>query len=111
MTRKQALDPITFATEIGELLGLGKETSHFFGAFLERLYASRALAILLQEGEQYGPYTLLGLSPSAPDEVVDAAYRAWAKVLHPDSGIRPDEAEMKKVNLAYEEIKRMRRAT
>jgi len=45
------------------------------------------------------PYQTLHLLPSAPPEVVKAAYRALAVLNHPDKG--GDEEQMKRLNEAY----------
>ncbi len=45
------------------------------------------------------PYVTLHLLPSAPPEVVKAAYRALAVLNHPDKG--GDEEKMKRLNEAY----------
>jgi len=48
------------------------------------------------------PYEVLHLLPSAPREVVKAAYKALALLHHPDHG---GDAELfKEINLAYESI-------
>jgi hypothetical protein len=44
-------------------------------------------------------YAALHLLPSAPPEVINAAYRALAKQVHPDSG--GDTAKMQEINAAY----------
>lgn len=49
------------------------------------------------------PYSVLHLLPSAPIEVVEAAYKALAKLHHPDVG---GEVEtMQSINSAYREIR------
>jgi len=53
------------------------------------------------------PYALLGIRPSAPDEVVDAAFKALAKKFHPDRG--GDTKMMAQLAAAYQNIKEMRR--
>lgn len=50
-----------------------------------------------------GPYAVLYLLPSAPPEVVKAAYRALSLSLHPDRG--GDTAAMQRVNAAYDQIR------
>ena len=50
------------------------------------------------------PYSVLGVNPTAPPEVVRGAWMALSKVHHPDSGSRPDAARMAEVNAAYEAI-------
>ena len=52
------------------------------------------------------PYEVLGVRPDSPVEVLEAAYRALAKKLHPDAG--GSEAGMKDLNEAMERIKQER---
>jgi DnaJ-domain-containing protein 1 len=52
------------------------------------------------------PYQVLGVSPFASDEEIRSAYLRMAKSCHPDRGGNVEE--MKRINKAYEEIKRMR---
>ena len=53
------------------------------------------------------PYTVLGVSETASDEEIRAAYRSLAKKYHPD--LNPNNAEaakrMNDVNVAYDQIK------
>lgn len=50
-------------------------------------------------------YQTLHLLPSAPKEVVLAAYRALSKLYHPDISKRPNANEvMKRINVAFGEI-------
>ena len=44
----------------------------------------------------------LWLKPGAPREVIDAAYRALARLYHPDAG--GSEEAMTRLNLAYRQI-------
>lgn len=56
------------------------------------------------------PYIVLGLRPDAPDEVVEAAYRAIARKLHPDVNGTAAAAElMSYLNAAYSTIKEERK--
>ena len=48
-------------------------------------------------------YAALCLLPGAPVQVVDAAYRAMAKLHHPDAGGEP--VKMAHINLSYQAIK------
>lgn len=50
----------------------------------------------------YDPYRVLHLLPTAPLSVVQAAYRAMAKLHHTDVG--GTEARMQEINKAYEDI-------
>lgn len=60
-----------------------------------------------QSGQQESnPYEELGISPSASDEVVRAAYKAEARRRHPDKG--GSEEEMQRLNIAFAKIKEER---
>ncbi len=52
-------------------------------------------------------YRLLGISPSAGWKEIEKAYRAKAKVHHPDVG--GDKDAMRALNEAYTQIKKLRR--
>lgn len=52
-------------------------------------------------------YRLLGLSPTAPWEDVEKAYRQKAKIHHPDRG--GDADAMRSLNEAYQFLKKQRR--
>ena len=51
-------------------------------------------------------YKLLGVSPSAPWEEIERAYRLKAKVHHPDRG--GDDDAMRALNDAYAQLKALR---
>lgn len=50
------------------------------------------------------PYTVLHVLPTAPPEVIDAAYRALAKLYHPDR-VGGSNEKMKELNMAYDKVK------
>jgi hypothetical protein len=50
------------------------------------------------------PYYIMGLHPDAPDAIVKASYRSWARDLHPDTGAKPDPAKFAKIDEAYKTI-------
>jgi hypothetical protein len=54
----------------------------------------------------YNPFKDLGVDANASDDDIQKAYRKAARANHPDLGGDPEK--MKKVNSAYEEIKRRR---
>ncbi len=53
-------------------------------------------------------YKILGVSPSAPWQDIERAYRQKAKIHHPDHG--GDEDTMRALNDAYATLKKMRRS-
>lgn len=58
--------------------------------------------LLAGSGVGQGPYRVLGLDPSAPDEVVRLVYRHLAQRCHPDHG--GSQEAMALLNRAYEQI-------
>ena len=59
------------------------------------------------------PYKILGVSPTATDDEVKAAYRNLARKYHPDKYRDSDLSEMagekmKEINAAYDEIQKLR---
>lgn len=54
----------------------------------------------------YGPYAALYVNSAAPNCVINAAYKALARMHHPDLG--GDNRVMGVINAAYEELKRLR---
>jgi hypothetical protein len=51
------------------------------------------------------PYEVLGLRPDSSPVLIEASYKALAKVYHPDSGSAPDPAAMTELNNAYTRLK------
>lgn len=77
-------------------------------AAVERLFrqAAGGLAEPWRRPDADSPFRVLGLDPSAPDEVVRLVYRHLAHRLHPDRGGSTEA--MAKLNQAYERIARER---
>jgi len=76
---------------------------------LVRSFASTFEAFTeLVSPEGSDPYSVLGILPNAPDEVLEAAYKAKAKKTHPDTE-NGNEAEFKRITEAYERIKKERK--
>lgn len=61
-----------------------------------------------QSRQSNGSWAVLWLANGAPPEVIAAAYRALAKIHHPDVG--GSEEQMKKINDAHESLTRKRRS-
>ena len=63
---------------------------------------------------QRDPYAVLGVSPTATDEEIKAAYRKLARRYHPDNyasdptAAREAEERMKEINAAYDRINELR---
>jgi DnaJ-domain-containing protein 1 len=77
-----------------------------------RLNEARGIADVIREAylqlpspsQHSDPYEVLGVRPDSPIEVIEAAYRARAKMIHPDKG--GSEEEMRSLNEAMEIIRR-----
>ena len=52
------------------------------------------------------PYVILGVHRNTPPEIIRAVYMAWVKNHHPDVGGDPET--FKKINVAYDEIKKVK---
>lgn len=50
------------------------------------------------------PYKVLGVDPDAEEQVVKAAYKAKAKLFHPDYGGASSSKKMAEINQAYDRI-------
>lgn len=76
-----------------------------------RLNEARGIADIVREAylslpapmRQRDPYEVLGVRPDAPRHVIEAAYRARARVVHPDAG--GSDAEMAALNAAWEALR------
>lgn len=64
---------------------------------------ARQVYAALPAPRERDPYEVLGIRPDAPAEVVEAAYRARAKQVHPDHGGTAEQ--MAELNAAYERVK------
>lgn len=81
-----------------ELISLCEECFTDIAYYGDRRYTKKVI--------QSSPnYKTLFLLPSAPKEVVVAAYRVLSKLYHPDINHEPDaEKRMKEVNVAFDAI-------
>ena len=55
--------------------------------------------------EPRDPYLILHVQPTAPSEVVEAAYRALAMLIHPDRSGSESGDEMANLNWAYQTLR------
>ena len=92
-----------------------KSVIEAIAAVIQITSADAASVIAMYYKENDAAYTVLEISPSATDEEVKAAYRRMAMKYHPDrvSTLGPDvqkaaEEKFKKVQEAYETIKKLR---
>lgn len=91
-----------------------EDVQHLVAALTQLLYASlegflecsRSGFQLPGTPAENGPYRVLGLDPSAPDELVKVAYRLLAQRCHPDRG--GSTQAMARLNQAYDQIARER---
>lgn len=97
---KQVFKTLQTADDISNIL---------FGRSLKEIFARGIDVLGVELKDQNDPYALLGVRHSAPDKVVDWAYRAMAHEFHPDSGRHPDGEKMKRINEAYDKIKEARK--
>lgn len=54
-----------------------------------------------------GPYAVLYVTLEAPMEVVEAAYKALARIYHPDGGSSPSHEKMLAINVARDEVRKI----
>lgn len=80
--------------------GATAEARRFFDSLLSDIKPGDAVDPIPE------PYRVLGVLPDAPRWVVEAAYRAWAKELHPDHG--GDVKAIQAVNAAVAAIRKVR---
>lgn len=56
-------------------------------------------------------YEELGVMPSAPPEVIEAAWKAQMRIYHTDNGTRPNKERAQRLNIAHDVLKdRVKRA-
>lgn len=53
------------------------------------------------------PYEVLGVARDMTLEEIRSVFKQLCKIYHPDVGQIPNDAKMKDINLAYDEIKKM----
>ena len=92
----------------GALLGL------LLGSLTEESFSSMK-KLSGDDASAASAYTILGISPSATDDEIKAAYRRMAMKVHPDkvAALDPEvqkaaEARFRKIHEAYETIRKQR---
>lgn len=73
---------------------------------VKRRYKERVVLPAPKEPKSWGPYRELYVNDDAPQQVVIAAYKALARMYHPDLGGSTEA--MTRVNRAFESIRTMR---
>ncbi len=106
---EKAVQDIVNGAMSNDVAQIASGVAHLVGEPLGGMITSFITQFTARQGHSLGPYIVLGLMPSAPDEVVDAAYRAMAKKYHSDKG--GSDQEMARINKAYEQIKEQRRGS
>lgn len=88
----------------------------FYAVHSMRMNEVRGIADTMQKAylqlaapSHVDPWEVLGVRPDAEIEIIDAAYKARAKKIHPDHGGSAEA--MKALNDAYDRIKKERGAT
>ena len=119
MNYSQRLQLLQYLVQIamadGKFEASEKSVIEAIAAVIQITSADAASVIAMYYKENDAAYTVLEISPSATDEEVKAAYRRMAMKYHPDrvSTLGPDvqkaaEEKFKKVQEAYETIKKLR---
>ncbi len=86
---------------------LGKKVADYGARLIEALGSSvSAPPPETSTPDPHDPYSILDIPANSPDWLVKLAYRDRAKKAHPDVG--GSDEEMKRVNEAYERIKKER---
>ena len=119
MNYSQRLQLLQYLVQIamadGNFDATEKSVIEAIAAVIQITTSDAASVIAMYYKENDAAYTVLGISPSATDEEVKTAYRRMAMKYHPDrvSTLGPDvqkaaEEKFKKVQEAYETIKKLR---
>lgn len=116
MSKKHPLKPVVeFIENVDDITNIlfGRRLKHVIGAAAAAFgddLRRKVVGETTEPVDPNDPYAVLSVRPTAPDKVVDWAYRALAHEYHPDSGKHPDGTKMKQINDAYHRIQEERRA-
>jgi len=110
MPRKQR--PVQRVKDLDDILHLltGKRIPELIkGAYdlFGKPGAQRIVVDRILQDVKGSPYSVLELHDGASWPIVQAAHKTLARRYHPDSGTEKNEEMMKKVNVAYDEIKKI----
>ena len=95
----------TFDDKLRQVLGLPLKVK-VVDEKLKRQAQEAGEKIRKRMKEDYRCYKILGVDPSAEEEVVKSAYKAKARLFHPDH--TGSDKRMAEINQAYEDICKLR---
>ena len=101
--------PIKLLKDVDDVMHLltGKRIKDVVPAAIEYFgqeVISKVLAGTSSRLSPDSPYSILGVRYDAADFIVNAVYRKWATIYHPDNKITGNEEEFKKIQNAYDSI-------
>lgn len=90
----------TINDKLRQIMGLPKPDT----SAKMRTEAKGAAEKIKSKMDENSPYKVLGVDPGAEEQVVKAAYKAKAKLFHPDPPGGGSNRKMAEINQAYERI-------
>lgn len=92
--------------------GIQQEIEQAMAGWLQHLVGQFVIPMITPPAPMYvpspDPYTVVGVSPGDPPDMVDAVYRAKAKFLHPDNPTSGNTEAFVRLQQSYLQIKEYR---